>query len=93
MIPFENPVFVGEHTSNGGVANGKMIEMKEIDTKSPDVESRDDEEDNAGFEKLEEKGNKVGLMVYNFREGLIEFIKRQKVRIFAALRHHLASFL
>lgn len=74
-----------------------MIEMKEIDMKSPNAELReeaptaDEEEDNAGFEKLSDKGNKVGLMIYNLREGLIDFIKRQKVLLVASRRRHLCS--
>lgn len=83
-ITFENPVFDAEQTNHGGVANGKIIEPKKenaFGTKDDD----DEEEDNVGFEKLSEKGNKIGLIVYNVREGLIEFIRQQKVLILAVL--------
>jgi hypothetical protein len=45
-----------------------------------DQEEEEEDKNNAGFEKLSEGENKIGLFVFQIREYLVHTIKKQKVR-------------
>lgn len=93
IISFENPAFDTENSTEEVRPNGKTIETPVVTQPEEEQEEGDDEEDNVGFEKLTEKGNKIGLFVYNLRENLIDFIRKQKVSIIDRFIFEIFHFL
>ncbi len=72
-VGYDNPVYLDEAPVKRNVENGIVIT-----TKLEEYANIDDNKDNAGFEKLPEKGNKVGLIIFKSREFFVNIVRKQK---------------
>ena len=76
---YDNSAFTSDQTLVSRGSSGIIVTTNLQENENKDDDPADLEKNNAGFEKLPDEGNRVGLLVLKIRDFLFSFIEKQKI--------------